>query len=124
MNVDAPKLLTTRIAVIHQPGVPTRVGELLGQVYDIAPVAVRRDMLRELVAADAVAIIVDHVNGEFDVNRVCRDVRAVVSTRLMVVSSRVADDERAHVAALDAGADDVLPHGTSPQVILARVRAM
>jgi DNA-binding response OmpR family regulator len=124
MNADPPTGLGPCVAVVHQPGATTRVGELVGQACDVTPVTIRRDMLRELVTAGASAIVVDHVDGDFDVNRVCSDIRSVVSTRLMVISSRVADDEAAHIAALDAGADDVVPSDTSPQVVLARVRAM
>ena len=124
MSVHVPNSVGQRVAVVHQPGMPAPMSELLDRNFEVVRVPVRRDMLRELVDAGAAAIVVDHASGEFDVQRVCRDVRTVVSTRLMVISSCVAGEESAQIEALDAGADDVVSSSVSPNVLLARVRAM
>ena len=85
---------------------------LANATYDVIDVAVTRTLVDRVVAIRPDAIVVDLDDARFDVVRLCAALRDAIAVRLLIVSSSVVDDESV-VAALDAGADDVIV-GSSP----------
>ena len=93
---------------------------LANSTYDVIDVAVTRTLVDRVSAIRPDAIVVDLDDARFDVVRLCAALRDAIAVRVLIVSSSVVDDESV-VAALDAGADDVIV-GSSPEVIDAHVR--
>jgi two-component system response regulator MtrA len=115
----------TRIAVVHsrhdQPDVLVEL--LTDEGYDVDTVAVRRSLIAELAEAAPDVVVVDGSLVDFDVMRVCRDVRRSIGARIIVVPKEVTDEAWA-MAAIEAGADDVFGPATSAAMLRTRVMAL
>ena len=60
-----------------------------------------------------------------DLHSLCRALRRAPATAtIAIIAVGVADTSRARLAALDAGADDVLPHPVNDALLLARIRSL
>jgi DNA-binding response OmpR family regulator len=102
-------------------GEPTVSAQLASGAFEVVDIAITRATIDRLVRLrpDVVVVVLDPPG--FDVVRLCRDLRASVDSRIVVVA-RQPLDEASTVAALDAGADDVVPAEMSGAVLDARVR--
>lgn len=70
-------------------------------------------------------ILMNMSDPKEDRHACCRELRKLPGAeRLVVVGICVPDNSRARFAALDAGADDVLPHQVSDALMQARVRSL
>lgn len=67
-------------------------------------------------------IIVDIQLPAHDGLQVCKNLRAVCETPILVLSG--ANDCRSHVQTLESGADDHVIKSVQPRVLLARIRAL
>ncbi len=115
----------TRIAVVHsRHDVPDVLVELLADDgYDVGTIAVRRSLIIELAEAVPDVVVVDGSLADFDVMRVCRDVRRSIGARVIVVPKEATDEAWA-MAAIEAGADDVFGPMTSAAMLRTRVMAL
>lgn len=60
-----------------------------------------------------------------DQHRFCHDLRCTPDTAtIAIIAVGVADTSKARFAALDAGADDVMPHPMNDALLLARIRSL
>lgn len=114
------------IAVVHAAG--ENPAPLLERLRDVAlesnPVAVGRTMLDRLLALGPDVVVLDHVGMEFDLLRVCRDIRDTIAAKIVVVADDAeAGDESLQIATLDSGADDFVSRSLSTPVLSARIRA-
>ncbi len=70
-------------------------------------------------------ILLNLSDAAHDQHSLCRDLRrSTVTTSIAIIAVGVADTSRARFAALDAGADDVLPHPVNDALLLARIRSL
>jgi DNA-binding response OmpR family regulator len=115
----------TRIAVVHsRHEEPDVLVELLADDgYDVDTVAVRRSLIVELAEAAPDVVVVDGSLADFDVMRVCRDVRRSIGARVIVVPKEATDEAWA-MAAIEAGADDVFGPASSAAMLRTRVMAL
>lgn len=119
---------------------------MAGRILIIDSVATNRIVLRAKVlaaqyqvdacasCADAEAVMADHTPDLVLINLsdpsenrhdFCRNLRHNrTTTHIPIISTGVADTARARFAALDAGADDVLPRPVSDALLMARVRSL
>jgi DNA-binding response OmpR family regulator len=114
------------IAVVHAAG--ENPAPLLERLRDVAlelnSVAVGRMMLDHLLALGPDVVVLDHAAMEFDLVRVCRDIRDTVAAKIVIVADDAeAGDESLQIATLDSGADDFVPRSLSTPVLSARIRA-
>ena len=114
------------VAVVHAAG--ENPAPLLERLRDVAPefnsVAVGRAMLDRLLALGPGVVVLAHMVMEFDLVRVCRDIRDTIAAQIVVVADEAeADDESLQIATLDSGADDFVSRSLSTPVLSARIRA-
>lgn len=114
------------IAVVHAGS--ESPAALLDRLRDVAlefnSVAVGRTMLDRLLALGPDVVVLDHAATDFDLVRVCRDIRDTIAAKIVVVADDAeALDESLQIAALDSGADDFVSHSMSTPVLSARIRA-
>ncbi|KQB97168.1 diguanylate cyclase [Loktanella sp. 1ANDIMAR09] len=70
-------------------------------------------------------ILLNLSDAAHDQHSLCRDLRrSTVTKSIAIIAVGVADTSRARFAALDAGADDVLPHPVNDVLLLARIRSL
>jgi two-component system, OmpR family, response regulator MtrA len=114
----------SRVAVAHsRENVPVALVALLrDNGYDVVTAPVCRALIGELVDDMPDLVVVDGTFGDFDITRVSRDVRRSTAARVIVVLPDLADENWV-MAAIEAGADDVLGPSTSPAMMLTRVMA-
>lgn len=96
------------------------VSRLTATNVDCVEIPVDRTMVDRLLACEPDVAVIAHARNEFDVVRVCRDVRSVVEGGLLVVSDASADNTELEVALIEAGADDVMGIDTSARLLRAR----
>ena len=115
----------SKIAVVHsRHDRPDVLVELLTEDgYEVDTAAVRRSLIAELADVTPDVVVVDGSLGDFDVMRVCRDVRRSIGARVIVVPKEVTDEAWA-MAAIEAGADDVFGPTTSAAMLRTRVMAL
>jgi two-component system response regulator MtrA len=93
--------------------------------YEVIDVVVRRTLVRELDARAPDVVVIDDALGDFDVVRVCHDVRRSVGSRILVLlSDERVGDEAWVVRAIEAGADDVAPRSMSAQLLRTHLLAL
>ena len=68
----------------------------------------QRTLIAELATSGPDVVVVDGSLGDFDVMRVCRDLRRSLAARIIVVPPVRLRTRRGRWQALHAGADDVL----------------
>lgn len=113
------------VALAHSrsrsPDVLTRL--LTADGYDVVATPVRRSLIEVLAEVVPDVVVVDGSLDDFDVMRLCRDVRRSVVARLVVVAGPAADETWV-MDALRAGADDVLEADASDAMVTARMMAI
>jgi DNA-binding response OmpR family regulator len=102
---------------VELPGLLTSAG------YDVSSTPVQRTLVTELGRIRPDVVVVDGSLGDFDVMRVCRDLRGSLASRIVVIPPPAAD-EGWTMAALHAGADDVLDRDASEAMIRTRMMAI
>jgi DNA-binding response OmpR family regulator len=113
-----------KIAVIEDDAV---VSETLTRYLEQAgfEVATARDGVAglELASAPDISLVVlDLMIAGLSGQEVCRRLRASSTVPIIMVTARVAEDDR--VAGLELGADDYVPKPFSPREVVARVQAL
>jgi DNA-binding response OmpR family regulator len=113
------------VAIVHSRRGPSEVlrALLVAEGYEVVSILVRRALTEELSAIAPDVVVVDCTSADFDVVRLCRDVRRSVDSRVVVVPPPAAD-EAWTMEVLRAGADDVLDHGSSEAMIRTRMMAI
>lgn len=115
----------TTVAIAHsRRSSPDTLTALVGaEDGDVVAVPVRRSLIDELAAAAPGVVVIDATTGDFDVLRLCRDVRGSLAARIVVVPP-AGTEEAWIVAAIEAGADDVIVAGTSAAMARTRLMAL
>jgi two-component system KDP operon response regulator KdpE len=94
---------------------------LRGAGYDVVTAATGEDALTRAATRAPDAVILDLVLPDLSGTEVCRQLRTWSEVPVLVLSA--VGDERAKVAALDAGADDYVTKPFGIDELLARLRA-
>jgi two-component system response regulator MtrA len=93
--------------------------------YDVVDVVIRRTMVDELAEIHADVVVIDNRFGDFDVKRLCRDVRRSLGSRILVLATDDhAGDEPWTVEVIEAGADDVVAASISPALLRSHLLAL
>jgi DNA-binding response OmpR family regulator len=113
------------VAVAHSRRLPSaELSTLLAaEGYDVVTTPVRRSLIEELTEVQPDVVVVDGSLGDFDVMRLCRDLRRSTRSRILVVPPPVTSDAWT-MEALRAGADDVLGSNASQAMIRTRMMAI
>ncbi len=113
----------SKILVVDDEAQITRVlrGSLTAHHYQVRTAADGVSALDTFHDWQPDLVITDLQMPEMDGTELCRKIRAVAATPIIVLS--VKGEERAKVAALDAGADDYVTKPFGIDELLARVRA-
>lgn len=90
--------------------------------YDVVTVAVRRSLIDELAEIAPDVVVVDAAHDDFDVLRLCRDIRRSMRTRIIVLPPSSGDDPWT-MDVLQAGADEVFDVSASEAMVVARMMA-
>ena len=110
------------VAVAHsRRSIPEELARLLcSDGYEVVSVPVRQSLIERLADAAPDVVVIDGSLDDFDVTRVCRDVRRSIPSRILVVAPPN-EGEAWEMAALRAGADDVLEAGASEAMVTTRM---
>lgn len=93
--------------------------------YDIVDVVIRKSVVDELGAFGPDIVVIDSRIGDFDVQRLCRDVRRSLGSRILVVAADDhAADEAWTVEVIEAGADDVVAGSVSAALLRSHLLAL
>jgi two-component system response regulator RegX3 len=90
--------------------------------YDVSLAATGPDALAEFDRNGADIVLLDLMLPGMPGTEVCRQIRAVSSTPVIMVSAK--DDEVDKVVGLELGADDYVTKPYSPRELVARIRAV
>ncbi len=101
----------------------TALAEVLGRDYAIVETDSVASAADALLASKPAIAFVDVRGGAEAGNAICRRIKGAASTRLLPVVALADDGEQATVAALDAGADQVVKFPPPRAELHARVRA-
>jgi DNA-binding response OmpR family regulator len=91
--------------------------------YDVVATPVRRSLIEVLGGIAPDVVVVDASLSDFDVMRLCRDIRQSVVARIVVVAPPTADEGWV-MDALHAGADEVFDARASDAMVTARMMAI
>lgn len=99
--------------------------KLISAQYQVSTAATCADAMR-LIAEQVPDLLLINLSDPIeDSHKFCTDLRADPSNKnLPIIAIGVADTSLARFAALDAGADDVLPRPLSDSMMLARIRGL
>ena len=115
------------VAVAHsRRGAAADLIEAAGSsAYDVIDVVVRRTLVEELSGHSPDIVVIDDSLADFDVKRLCRDVRRSLGARILVLAADDgAADEAWTVAVIEAGADDVMPRSVSASLLRTHLLAL
>jgi DNA-binding response OmpR family regulator len=99
------------------------VGYFRQQSVDAISVSGRREMLRQLTAAEPSLVILDLRPGDDDSLSLLREIRLHSDIPVIIVSGHQGDDID-RIIGLELGADDYVTKPVNPRELLARVRAI
>ncbi|HET7699633.1 MAG TPA: response regulator transcription factor [Candidatus Limnocylindria bacterium] len=115
--------MTTILVVDDEPAMVGMVGALLGEEgYQIVTAYDGEVALRRHADERPDLVILDRRLPRLSGDEVCRSIRAVSSTPILMLTGERGGDERAKL--LDLGADDYLEKPFSKKELSARVRAL
>lgn len=115
--------MTTILVVDDEPAMVGMVGALLGEEgYQIVTAYDGEVALRRHADERPDLVILDRRLPRMSGDEVCRSIRAVSSTPILMLTGEKGGDERAKL--LDLGADDYLEKPFSKKELSARVRAL
>ena len=93
--------------------------------YDMVDVIIRKSVVDELGGYDPDIVVIDSTLGDFDVRRLCRDVRKSLGSRILVLAGdEYAADEVWTVEVIEAGADDVVAGSISAALLRTHLHAL
>ena len=93
--------------------------------YRVTACATRAEAEAAITRQRPDLILFNPVGDAENLNAFCRDLRKASNTEgIAIIASGQDDTAKARFAALDAGADDVLPHPVEDALLLARVRSL
>lgn len=93
--------------------------------YDVVDVVIRKSVVDELAGFAPDIVVIDSTHGDFDVRRLCRDIRRSLGSRILVLAADdLATDEGWTVAVIEAGADDVVTGSMSPALLRTHLLAL
>ena len=99
--------------------------KLLAAQYDVAACATQSEGLATFAGQRPDLIIVNFSDPTEDNHTFCRSLRTDPETaNIAIIATGIADTSRTRFAALDAGADDILPHPLNDTFLLARIRSL
>jgi DNA-binding response OmpR family regulator len=115
--------MTTILVVDDEPAMVGMVGALLGEDgYQIVTAYDGETALRRHAEERPDLVILDRRLPRMSGDEVCKSIRAVSNTPILMLTGEKGSEERAKV--LDLGADDYLEKPFSKRELLARVRAL
>lgn len=99
--------------------------KIIAAQYDVETCATCEEAYKLMESQPADLLLVNLADPTEDRHAFCRSLRQTPATaHLPIISVGVADTARTRFAALDAGADDVLPRPLSDVLLLARIRSL
>ncbi len=128
--VSAPAYLAGERSVVafahSRRGAAAELIAAIGQTpYDVIDVVVRKTLVDELADPDPAVVVIDNRLGDFDVRRLCRDIRRSIGSRILVLAAdALAADEAWTVGVIEAGADDVMPGSISTPLLRTHLLAL
>jgi putative two-component system response regulator len=113
----------TRLLVAGDESFRSEVGRALSNLWATVQAQGVADAAQALLASRPDVALVDLRTGH-DGLSICRRIKGAAATRMTPVLAFSTDDETASVAALEAGADHLVPWPPRPQELRARVRSV
>jgi len=99
--------------------------KMLAAQYAVDACANKREAMQIIAANRPDLILLNLSDAASGQHGWCRELRSNPETAMIaVIAVGVTDTSRARFAALDAGADDVLPHPVNDALLLARIRSL
>ena len=93
--------------------------------YDVVDVVVSKRLVDELAGHAPEIVVVDDSLADFDAERLCRDIRKSVGSRILVLAADDrGTDEKWTVGVIEAGADDVVPRSISVSLLRTHLLAL
>jgi two-component system KDP operon response regulator KdpE len=93
---------------------------LRGRGYDVVISATGHDAIAQAERMPPDLVVLDLGLPDLDGTEVCRRLRTLLTSPIIVLSARTAESDK--VAALDLGADDYVTKPFGPEELLARIR--
>ncbi|MEO6123745.1 MAG: response regulator transcription factor [Ilumatobacteraceae bacterium] len=90
--------------------------------FNVSFVPISRAMIDLVRCSRPDVVVIDHVDGAFDLVRVCRDLGSSIDSWIIVLSGEPGDPDDRSVRLLEAGADVTLDRDASPELLRAYVR--
>src|SRR5256886_1769882 len=113
----------TRLLVAGDESFRSEVGRALSNLWPVVQAQAVSDAAQALLASQPDVALLDLRTGGDGIS-ICRRIKGAAATRLTPVLAFSTDDETASVAALDAGADHLVPWPPRAQELRARVRSV
>jgi putative two-component system response regulator len=113
----------TRLLVAGDESFRSEVGRALSNLWAVVQAQGVADAAQALLASRPDVALLD-LRGGSDGISTCRRIKGAALTRMTPVLAFTSEDEMASVAALDAGADHLVPWPPRPQELRARVRSV
>lgn len=99
--------------------------KMLAARFVVDACASKADAMQIIAANRPDLILLNLSDAAADQHGLCRELRSNPDTAMIaIIAVGVADTSGARFAALDAGADDVLPHPVNDALLLARIRSL
>ena len=116
--------MVERILLVEDdPPLAEMLKEYLGQAgFGVTAVSLGSAALERLSEAEYDAVVLDLMLPDMDGLEVCRRLRAVCDTPVLMLTAR--GDAIDRIVGLELGADDYLPKPFEPRELLARLRAI
>jgi putative two-component system response regulator len=112
-----------RLLVAGDEAFRSEVGKALSNVWPVVEAQAVTDAAQALLASRPEVAVLDVRAGNVGL-AICRRIKGAAATRLMPVLAFCSDEEACTVAALDAGADHIVPWPPRPLDLRARVRSV
>src|SRR5712664_756266 len=116
--------MVERILLVEDdPRLAEMLSEYLGQAgFSVAVASLGGTALERLAATDFDAVVLDLMLPDMDGLEVCRQLRTMADTPVLMLTAR--GDAVDRIVGLELGADDYLPKPFEPRELLARLRAI
>ena len=131
-STTAPTHTIGRVQIVYavsgRSNAATLRAQLRAEGFHTMLIALTGNPIDAVLRTDPDVVVISYVTASFDLARLCRDLSAEISCRIVVV---VIDpqphgselDDNLVIDTLDAGAHAVIAHTTSSRVLAARLRA-
>ena len=123
--IEVPHDGGDRIVVLHSPQAgPLDLDHLVDLPCRLLAVALTREMADSVTQAAPSVLVVDHSLGDFNVERVVRELTQLSTAPIVVLAGEPDADDSWRISLLDDGAHVVLAAETRPSLLIAQLRAM